>query len=113
MALDVTTQTGAATRTIEVDQLPGALDEILLDVRFDFHTVDVVKDGRLIARIVPPPLKIQTTPLDQVRKRKVTVTPEERERFKRLRAELRSRLHELAPEPFDAVDEIREQRGRW
>lgn len=112
MAIDIGKGTEQAITRIDVAELPERLDAVITNVHDYFRTIDVVRDGHVIAQITPPPLKITTTPPDQVGKRKVVVTPEERERFKRLDAELRARLHELAPEPFDAVEEIREQRSR-
>jgi len=111
MVIDIGTSIGWTTATIDVAELPEHLDEVLLGVRDYFRTVDVVRDGQVVARIAPPPLKITTTHPDDVGKQQVTVSAEERERFKRLDAELRARLHELAPEPFDAVEEIRDQRN--
>ncbi len=111
MANDTGARVGWTLSTIDVAELSANLDEVLLSVRDYFRTVDVVRGGRIIARIAPPPMKIQTTHPDDVGKQKVTVSLEERERFKRLHAELSARLHELAPEPFDAVEEIRDQRS--
>jgi len=111
MVIDIGTRIGWTTSTIDVAELPVNLDEILLGVHDYFRTVDVVRDGRVIARIAPPPLKITTTHPDDVGKQKIVVSPEERARFRHLHAELSARLHELAPEPFDAVEEMREQRS--
>jgi len=111
MVADIGTRTGWTSSTVEIAELTENLNEVLLGVRDYLRTVDIVRNGQVIARIGPPPLKIKTTHPDDVRKQKVTTTSEERERFRRLDAELRARLHELAPEPFDAVVELRDQRS--
>lgn len=111
MAIDLKTSVGWTLSTIDISELQANLDEVLLGVRDYFRTVDVLRDGQVVARIAPPPTKIVLTHPDDVLKRKVTTTPEERERFRILDAELRARLHELCPEPFDAVEEIRDQRS--
>ena len=110
MIADLKPKASELSRTVEVERLPEVLDEILLDVGIDFHTFDIVRRGRVVAQIVPPPLKTRITPLDQVGKRPVSVTPEERQRLTERWNELVARLGAASSEPFDAVEAIREQR---
>ncbi len=82
-------------RTFEAAELPETLRQLLDEISAGDRVVDGTDDGRVVARLTAPPRPI---------------APEQRRRTDAERASLIRELSELAPEPFDAVEEIREHR---
>lgn len=66
MTTDLKRRATETPRTVEVDRLPEMLHEILLDVGIDFHTFEIVRDGRVVAQIVPPRSRLESRHLTRL-----------------------------------------------
>jgi prevent-host-death family protein len=101
---------------VTLADLKADAEEILQHVQADGEPVDVVRDGRVVASIMPAqaaPRRASQRDNDLSKQEPRPLTPEEREQFeaaKRIREELAKRIARSWPKGVSAVDAVREGR---